>query len=401
MITSKRTFGLEIEIDAKDNVLDYLQDAIGSDFSLVADSSIIGENPIEIVSNVLSLNRGETKVINLCKILNDIDVDPTGINSGLHVHLGASEFTNSQSSWELVEKEEVESGAAIKKSFNNTVMFASYRAIRSWRGLSIGDRLGNEDYLRFFNMAKNEIRDLNFITSLDDDILFTIRLENIQYFLTIPRKIYEKQLMDLNFEKTKAFLEHYLPSQLRGKYIIQKQSQESLTKLKNVLLTYIVFNDVISGMVPNSRKDQNSYCRKVSETYTVDEILAVKSISEFQMLWYLEENERNISEHTRHHYDNSRYQDINLHSIWNRTNTIEIRSHKSTIEPKLILNWVRFHQLIVDSVVDGKLCEATILPGTKLGMADQVLYLLDILEADESVRNYVKTLINHYNYLKL
>jgi hypothetical protein len=397
MKTSNRTFGIEIEIDALENDIGELSDMVSENFHTTTDSSIIGANPIEIVSRVLRGKSGEKAIVDLCRDLKNIEVDPTGINSGFHVHLGAEEFVG-EASLAIIDRNE----ALQVVSAGEVVLHASFQAIRSYRGHSEDYRLSNEDYLRFFSWVRGEIyEDYSVIRSCGEDFICTYKVNGIHNYFKITQADFYK-IEKFPREEIRSFFARKLTEQNKGKYAMFIPPNDEVDRLKNVLLTYVVFNDVISGMVPDSRKVDNSYCRRVSETYTIDEILAVKTITEFQQLWYLEPDPRELRAHYSFHYENSRYQDVNLHSIWNRTNTIEIRSHKSTIEPKLIINWMRFHRQIIDCVVDGTLNQKNILPGSKLtSLEDKVLYLLEIIGADDEMQKYVKTLINHYNYLSL
>lgn len=391
MIKSSRSYGIEVEIDALDNNLSDLSDSIEPYFHLTTDSSILGQNPIEIVSGILYGKDGEIAIVDMCDTVNGLGVDTTGINSGFHVHVGANDFLESNA-LEIVEPEDINP--------DKLTYFASFAALRLWNRLDASQKLNNEHYLRFFTRHK-DCMGIDVTSSYEEGMIVCYVTDNIRNFVVITNNQYEKMRRMDSFDDMMVFLQSVKNARPRGKYARVKEDNTTVEKLKNVLLTYVVFNDVISGMVPNSRKENNSYCRRVSDTYSVEEILAVKTVEDFQKLWYLTDSISEVRDFQREHYNNSRYQDVNLHSIWNRTNTIEIRSHKSTLEPKLILNWIKFHQLIVDSVASGKLNQGNILPATKLKLGDKVLYLLDILGADEKTSVYVKTLINHYNYLSL
>lgn len=62
-------------------------------FKFVSDGSIMGENPIECVSPVLSSKDGFSKLENACKCLN-IAGAKVNRSTGLHVHIGAASLTD-------------------------------------------------------------------------------------------------------------------------------------------------------------------------------------------------------------------------------------------------------------------------------------------------------------------
>lgn len=64
-------------------------------FKFVRDASIIGSNPIECVSPVLSSRDGFTKLENACKCLNEAGAQ-VNRSTGLHVHIGAANLTDEQ-----------------------------------------------------------------------------------------------------------------------------------------------------------------------------------------------------------------------------------------------------------------------------------------------------------------
>lgn len=64
-------------------------------YKFVSDSSIRGENPIECVSPVLTGKNGMKSLENCCKSLNEANAQ-VNRSTGLHVHIGAADLTDSE-----------------------------------------------------------------------------------------------------------------------------------------------------------------------------------------------------------------------------------------------------------------------------------------------------------------
>lgn len=64
-------------------------------FKFVSDASIVGANPIECVSPVLTSKDGFAKLENACKCLNEAGAQ-VNKSTGLHVHIGAATLTDEQ-----------------------------------------------------------------------------------------------------------------------------------------------------------------------------------------------------------------------------------------------------------------------------------------------------------------
>ena len=103
------TFGVEIEClvprdgvarAASANGLSYQYERYNHNdsrdhFKFTTDSSIIGENPIECVSPVLSSKGGFAELKKCCKTLNEAGA-AVNRSTGLHVHIGAADLTDKQ-----------------------------------------------------------------------------------------------------------------------------------------------------------------------------------------------------------------------------------------------------------------------------------------------------------------
>lgn len=361
-----RSFGVEIECNLENTSL---FDSRVPYSRLTTDSSIKGKNPIEVVTEPLDGEAGFRGIFELCSHLNSYDVKTTNPNCGLHVHLDGSGFIQENNVCVVDEGE----------------IFVPFVAMRKILNYNNDKKLNNEDYLaiaRFIKQTEPHNSGSNWCWWTKEG------------FISAKKR---KGVTNLRFnEMPKTSI--LPPRQTTGKYFTVSNNDNVLNNVKNLLLFYVVFNPVVSGMIPDSRKDGNSYCPPVSENYSIDDILAVSTYDDFMKLWY---KSNSTHGHTNNHYDDSRYQNINLHSLWNRTNTVEVRSHKATTDPVKILMWVKFHMLIVDKIANGDITTQQIQAGVKLELPDMTKYLLDILEADVNMQKYVIRLINHFNSLKI
>ena len=103
----KFTFGVEIECLVAARVMrecaernnmpfqyeGYNHTDNNSYYKFVSDSSIVGENPIECVSPVLTGKDGMKSLENCCKALNEANAQ-VNVSTGLHVHIGAQNLTD-------------------------------------------------------------------------------------------------------------------------------------------------------------------------------------------------------------------------------------------------------------------------------------------------------------------
>jgi len=152
--------------------------------------------------------------------------------------------------------------------------------------------------------------------------------------------------------------------------------------LRNMLYFYTQYSDVMEGIVSNSRKFGNMYCLPLGKSYDLGEIEKAEDEQQIRTLWY--KGRGNTG-----HYDDSRYHNVNFHSVWNRTGTVEIRSHGGTIDVYKILFWLRLHQHIADKL------EEVELDDIKL-KGDLYKSFVDFLD-DEQLAEYVKRLLGYYS----
>lgn len=150
-------------------------------------------------------------------------------------------------------------------------------------------------------------------------------------------------------------------------------------KIKHVLQTYYLIEQVLYGMLPASRT-RGTYARPLAQRFTLDDI---KSREDLDLIWYIDkakktskgwlstseqgnvistgsikpkkmtkkemriEFDSELSVRKRNKMDGSRYHGLNVHSIFYR-GTVEIRHHSGTTSAKKIFMWVKINQAIID-----------------------------------------------------
>jgi hypothetical protein len=176
-----------------------------------------------------------------------------------------------------------------------------------------------------------------------------------------------------------------------ARYVAMLQSKEPVERLRQLMIFYLVFEDVILGMCSPSRRKHNSYCQPINESYSLDEVIAAKNYKTMKEIWYKTSTDIN------NRYNDSRYHSVNLHSLWGRTGTIELRCHGGTIKGDLTLLWIAFHQAIVDKAAKMELSDGAILEVKNSSLDVKAQRMLDVIDASPELRKYVAKLLNHFS----
>ncbi len=116
--------------------------------------------------------------------------------------------------------------------------------------------------------------------------------------------------------------------------------------VKNLLLLYITFEDVIQSILPRSRRN-NNYARHVRHNFHRTEIEKCETLEDIEKLWYRVAKRKELKNQKEHHYNTTRYNGLNLHSLFS-SGHLEIRYHSGTINGEKILRWVDLHTAMVD-----------------------------------------------------
>lgn len=170
----------------------------------------------------------------------------------------------------------------------------------------------------------------------------------------------EKFLIDLSarLRKEKFHVDRAcgLHIHIDGKRLIPKNVREQNIEpgtLKNILLFYLNFDDVILSFLPMSRRG-NTYCMPLSYNYNSKEISDCKNLDDIERLWYREPNKDQREQRKGNKYDGSRYSGLNMHSLL-ANNHLEVRYHGGTTDVYKILYWVAMHLRIIDRIATGKI----------------------------------------------
>ena len=123
----------------------------------------------------------------------------------------------------------------------------------------------------------------------------------------------------------------------------KSSGEEPFNLVRNALYFYTKYSEVMESIVSNSRRFGNMYCIPLGVSYDAAEIAELNDMDSLRRYWY-----KNSS--SDGHYNNSRYHNVNFHSLWDRHGTIEIRSLGGTSDANKILLWVKLHQKILDKL---------------------------------------------------
>ena len=161
------------------------------------------------------------------------------------------------------------------------------------------------------------------------------------------------------------------------------------TLLKNLLLFYLYYDDVIMAMLPNSRRN-NKYCISLNKNYNSAEVSKCNTLDELEQLWYKNNSKDDIRTAKSKKYDNSRYSGINFHSLLSN-NHIEVRFHSGTINANKIINWIILHVAIMDRIEKIKVdWTPRIIEKTfKTTLYDKFEEMVTFLKLDYPMRRYL------------
>lgn len=431
IIQSKRTFGIEIELgnetsDQNDN----LRYSIPSGYNLTSDSSMRVNNPVELVSPVLHGGGGAKSIIQVCKKLKKYKFHGDHISLGIHTHIGAKDFLEKPKT-AVVDKEglaaildkkisEVVSilyinENVIKNHVNKNVTEGSYHSFAadhdlSNRGRRILDNLGIENNM-CMSIGKTEkiggkMNDFILVDSVDyyKYKILQLKHESAQTkVMTTTKDVKERKRALTSIEtKFEPIFDETIKKK-KGMYVVKLNDSIRLDRLKTLLYFYLIFDDVFTHMVSPSRRKGNSYCAPLADSYNSEEIESVKTYKEFHSMWYKNRNPRAAIVASRDHYNASRYHNLNLHSLFSRFGTVEIRSHGGTIDAGKILLWTALHQHIVDMIGEDKITLEQIkkLSSNEYDLTVKATQMITLLKLPTHLNKYVKRLLKFFSDLEV
>lgn len=165
---------------------------------------------------------------------------------------------------------------------------------------------------------------------------------------------------------------------------------------KNMMMFYLIFEDVMLSMLPVSRRN-NSYAYNLSNKVQIEDLQNLFTINDLEKMWYQDSDVSRIKRRKSEKYDSSRYHAINFHSLFSHDN-IEIRHHAGTINDRKILEWANLHCVIVDRLADNTITKAELLSifNQKLSLIEKTSIFFNLLNLKESSIEYFLSRINKF-----
>jgi len=393
VIKSKRKFGVEIEMVSPDSdMIRELSSSISSSFGFDTDGSIQTKSGhgIEVVSPILSGLAGENAIVKLFKEINLLKFK---VNSscGLHVHLDGDGFKNSKKTevLQLSETGEIDATGA--------ELFVVSRGV-----LKMITQLTGQDESEIVDILSDEYLSTG-EKHLYPSKTFGMRIPDLTVrnsYIQIAGDVYFVDMYDfadklrlVNGEGTFSTSE-LLPK--HDDYLCMTHANKALENTKTLLYLYSAYNDVFMSMLAQSRRI-NMYCQSLSMAFAPNQIETINSYTDLEKEWYKTRNMIETASRKSGHYDDSRYYGVNLHSLFTKLGTVEIRSHSATLSHEKVLYWVALHQAILDGIVKGRIT----IEGLRNGLyitkpQDRLEYLLRTLKLNSPIEKYVRQRISFF-----
>lgn len=418
IIQSPRKFGVEIEVfnDKRDNIIG-LSKTIAKDFGFDHDGSIKDDsgmnhpNGVEIVTPPMSGKKGEDGMVDLLKKINEKEFAVNN-SCGLHAHFSADDFNNeikiTYTRVSSVCKDNYNpklSGFIIKKElmqflsqYANTEQIIdtlSYQFIEqgsfSNATSTIKKQLGIPDHV---NVRRIQTAEKYGIVTYDGKEIPSVL------------KVFSPTELDIKEARDKANVAReagdYKSSDPRVKtesddYFCQVSRKDNLRNVKTLFYLYTAFQDVFLSMLPYDRREKNRHCQKLTSKFSLLDIEQIQSYDDLESLWFKTTNGREKRIKKGDQYDDSRYYGFNLHSLFGKYGTIEIRHHDGTLDIDNILYWIALHQTILDRVSTKQVDIHRLSEGADLfSVEDKTKYLLEALGLRQGLREYINTKIKHF-----
>jgi len=335
IITSERTFGVEIECVGRANGLSQeLADEMGltGDGSIHPDgrkdSSMERNEGLEVVTPVLKGKKGEDVLRETCKTLQKYG-NYTNKTTGIHVHLGGKDFL--PENLKVVNfSEKAKIIAHIKKSDITPIVIPT-----SLYNNYVNDYNGIDRLVTLIQQKTSRLKIFNHIIIEHKDSVCRIN----GYVGADDNGDFTKQYKPKSTDK------------------VLLQGGDSTKKLSTLFAFYLTFEDVLFATQPKSRRENNGYCLKLKNAFGIYDLNHFSDPSDIEKYWYKATSSNKLNSIKNNRYVSSRYYHFNLHPLFNsnKQHTVEIRLHAGTLNAKKILYWVKLHQAILDKVSDGKI----------------------------------------------
>jgi hypothetical protein len=377
-INSKRTFGVEYEINFDWKKSQSLRSNIAPEYIIEHDGSV--RNGLEIVSPVLQGSAGESQVVEVCGVARDLGGHADD-SCGLHVHFGGEDFFTRENcrilplsktlSLESQNKKEKDYHIIIHDSVISSMLNSDDSRTRDIA--SIISQYGELDFFAASYLRDNVLNKYGNLSVVFSDAkpkqeyriaaaykkqrsiyggtyydIQTVEIKEIPDITTFRGKPH--LVIDGGFFSDQVIVNSKVSENLRVFRFNRKPQNASTERLKRLLSFYIAFDDVIAAMLPRDRRD-NDFARRLNQKVSIDSIADCDSVFDIFKIWNRSDDDRSINSSGRNGRHPSRYCGINIHSLL-KHGTIEIRYLAGTLDHNEILNWIALHHAIIDGAAD-------------------------------------------------
>lgn len=402
MITSKRTFGVELEMGIPMNKSKaFVQEAldklglkarelrwdIGSDQSLKDFAYAL-----EARSPILCGEEGEKNFREFCDYARGIGFS-VNETCGTHIHLGGEDYSKRENLKEVTLGEF--SDNAFVEGFTPGIAFEknAYEMLVN----STGDAL-NE----YIVQANN-----------DDEFTVSCPLPDGRYSRLVRAELYVPELaqyINIVLKRSKLMKiigEEGEPSgaviQL-GRDIgiddiifLSRKVKDNVGRLKNLFMFYTVFDSVLFAMLPKSRRVNNRFCKPLNYSYSYSKIDGIRTTGQFEKMWYAKSDTQDLIHSKREQKHISRRHSVNLHSLLGGIGTVEIRVHNGSLDTDELVNWIELHQYILDYIsVTGMYRDICQRGAQSTDMETKTVLMCDTINMPDNLRAYIKTQIKKH-----
>lgn len=399
IIKSQRKFGIEVEMfHTITKSVVQLSSTVARVFGIEHDGSIeaAGGIGVEVVSPIMRGDAGENAVVDLFRIINSLKFS---INKtcGLHVHLDGTGFAKTHQTL-VVPIESVTDESVLTKLSEENGDYAF--VVRSDVMQELCNRLSAEEAAQlvsdeYLSVDGNQL-------FLNKELGYGIREIRMRSGVLDIGK--SRSLIDIfgfveESEQSTATNEVKVDmlSPRPIDYLCIVYGNRNLHNVLTLLYLHSVFGDVFASMLPKSRRQDNLYCQNLALGFSAGEIENIHTFTELENAWYKTKKISEVRNHKNNRYDDSRYFAVNLHSLFAKYGTVEIRSHSATLDPNKVLYWVAFHQEILDNIVNGHLSIPILREGASLSsLEDKTAFLMDVMGLRSPLLKYMQQRIDYF-----
>lgn len=394
VIKSLRKFGIEVEMyHSARKSLNELSKNVAKAFGLEHDGSIEagGGYGVEVVSPILRGSAGENAVVGLFKTINKLGFQ-INRSCGFHVHLDGEGFGENEKFFisRVGELEDKKVSDTPEDSYAFVVaddVMSKLMKLTGWEADDVARVIADEHLTSGDSLY------------LSKEIGHSI--PEIRRQSAIMEVGNTKSMVDMfvfpsdNGDSMKVTVDKSAPG--NKDYFCTLYGRRNLRNILTLMYLHTVYSDVLMSMLPKSRRQDNLYCQPLSLAFSAQKIESIQTFAELEKEWY---NTRTVQEAQRHkgnNYDDSRYFTMNLHSLFAKYGTIEIRSHGATLDHNKALYWAAFHQEILDAIVEGRLTIEQLRYGAHTAdLEEKTTYLMSVLGLRPALLKYMRQRIDYF-----